>query len=667
MFSTMTRMMGLGPKRAKKKKSRRATLGAVPEYKKQAKPAPLSKGGRAPLGAIQEKRELPKARKARRSMRRHSLGARPALSPDEKTLPKRKGKKTPPRRLLSPAPAKKSSSKKSPPAWETFALEKGFSPRPQKSPPPPGTPAEVRRLRKRVSELEAQVSRKEPSLDEVEAELLAAYATLLAAADLGFDTHNYEKCVEALSTRATEHPDRPARDAELRSAFVQEEVRGPATEALALVRGLVPSDLSSGGTVSVERLVDAGLPVKVAHRVSRTRALWLTRVHPSEIATMHASDLVNTRATVTLDLVEARAVWCQCVRVDFKEHDGDGRKQAWFEELERRVRTLAGRQQDGDLSPKDTCHPAYDRHHRECGPFSDAVLSPERGFAPCKSGAYLPTPQPYSAKRRVVANADALLYTPAPDAEFPPFSETERATPCSTQADPALSFPETAASPHSMSPDVIRVSGPASPEVIRGATQEVAVDRRRASVDTHETMAFIEATIAADDAAPRDALPPPSPPRAFVAADAPPPPPQDATDSTTSSRKSVTWRLPEPKPDDWFDTLALKAKQARAEAPGSSSPKANARTSKSRKAPTRIAPRQGVGVAFADDALRRFVEQNGLSAYAAAILGVADALDDLVEMTDEDVDELAAETGMPKLKQRKLKRALAGLRGACEA
>ena len=76
---------------------------------------------------------------------------------------------------------------------------------------------------------------------------------------------------------------------------------------------------------------------------------------------------------------------------------------------------------------------------------------------------------------------------------------------------------------------------------------------------------------------------------------------------------------------------------------------------------TRIAPPPQIE--FADDALRQFVETNGLSAYAAAILGVADSLDDLVEATDEDVDELAAETGMPKLKQRKFKRALAGLRG----
>jgi len=96
---------------------------------------------------------------------------------------------------------------------------------------------------------------------------------------------------------------------------------------------------------------------------------------------------------------------------------------------------------------------------------------------------------------------------------------------------------------------------------------------------------------------------------------------------------------------DWFYTAAKKAARAR------SVPR------------TRIAPPPSIDVDFADDALRRFVEANGLSAYASAILGVADSLDDLVEATDEDVDELAAETGMPKLKQRKFKRALAGLRG----
>ena len=241
-------------------------------------------------------------------------------------------------------------------------------------------------------------------------------------------------------------------------------------------------------------------------------------------------------------------------------------------------------------------------HRRESGPFSD-VTSPEKGFAPTKSGAYLPTPQPYSAKRNVVR-------TPAPTDEFPPFSETAQATPmCSQQPhEEAEDFPATLE----------------SPEVIKAATVET--DRRRSSVGTAATMAFVAATLAEDDAA------------------APPPPPSD-TNSTASSRKSVTWRLPEKPEDDWFDTAAKKAARAR------SVPR------------TRIAPPPSIDVDFADDALRRFVEANGLSAYASAILGVADSLDDLVEATDEDVDELAAETGMPKLKQRKFKRALAGLRG----
>merc|ERR1719399_842906 len=109
-------MIGLGPK--KKKKSRRATLGARPAYEKeQRKPVP-TKDGRTPLGAIQEHREVPKARKIRRSMRRHSLGAMP-LSPDEKT---------PPRKALR-SPVKKQA----PPAWEQFAREKGISPRPKTS------------------------------------------------------------------------------------------------------------------------------------------------------------------------------------------------------------------------------------------------------------------------------------------------------------------------------------------------------------------------------------------------------------------------------------------------------------------------------------------------------------------------------------------------------
>ena len=271
-------------------------------------------------------------------MRRHSLGAMP-FSPDEKTPPRKR------------SPVKKQA----PPKWEQFARDKGLSPRPKMSPQPPGTPAEVRRLRKRVSELEQTIAFRDKSLDDIEAELLAAYASLLKRRRIWAT----RRLATKLASRSC--PPRPrsirrelcATRSSVRPSWTRRSV-GPASEALALVRGLVPSDLSSGGSVSVERLVDAGLPVKVAHRVSRTRALWLTRVHPDEIAKMHASDLVNTRATVTLDLVEARAVWRQCLRVNFAENDSDGRKRAWFEELERRVRTLVAKEAEGDLSPKDS-------------------------------------------------------------------------------------------------------------------------------------------------------------------------------------------------------------------------------------------------------------------------------------------------------------------------
>ena len=70
---------------------------------------------------------------------------------------------------------------------------------------------------------------------------------------------------------------------------------------------------------------------------------------------------VNTRATVTLDLVEARAVWRQCLRVLFAENDTTEEKGPGSRSSERRVRTLVAKEAEGDLSPKDSCHPAYDK------------------------------------------------------------------------------------------------------------------------------------------------------------------------------------------------------------------------------------------------------------------------------------------------------------------
>ena len=68
-----------------------------------------------------------------------------------------------------------------------------------------------------------------------------------------------EARVEELSTAATEHPERALRDQELRRSSTR-RLAGPASEALALVRGLVPSDVERWVCSRWSALVDAGLP-----------------------------------------------------------------------------------------------------------------------------------------------------------------------------------------------------------------------------------------------------------------------------------------------------------------------------------------------------------------------------------------------------------------------
>ena len=142
------------------------------------------------------------------------------------------------------------------------------------------------------------------------------------------------------------------------------------------------------------------------------------------------------------------------------------------------------------------------------------------------------------------------------------------------------------------------------------------------------TMAFVEATLKEDDAAA-------------------PPPPSDTTDNTASSRKSVTWRLPETEAAKRLvDAAAKKAARAR------SVPR------------TRIAPPPSIDVDFGDDALRRFVEQNGLSAYAhrpSSAWPIGHGC--LVEATDEDVDRLSGGDGHAEAEAAEVQTGAHGLRG----
>ena len=71
------------------------------------------------------------------------------------------------------------------------------------------------------------------------------------------------------------HPEYVAEQAARREAWDAANADANAT-ALATVRAAVPPDVRHGWTV--ERLVERGLPQKLAARVLRVRALWLVRI-----------------------------------------------------------------------------------------------------------------------------------------------------------------------------------------------------------------------------------------------------------------------------------------------------------------------------------------------------------------------------------------------------
>merc|ERR1712147_106417 len=112
-----------------------------------------------------------------------------------------------------------------------------------------------------------------------------------------------------------------------------------------------------------------------------------------------------------LDLFEARAVWHVARRAPFSRHDADGKKRAWFDELERRCRALADKEAAGTLSARDAKHPAYGAYDRHGPPLPGCadVDSPERCARATKCGAYDPTPQHPKYAKPAPADAQAQL------------------------------------------------------------------------------------------------------------------------------------------------------------------------------------------------------------------------------------------------------------------
>lgn len=191
----------------------------------------------------------------------------------------------------------------------------------------------------------------EISLEETEQALRQAVAALCVE-----PTAALEAEVERLSAAVEQHPERKRRIAEERAAWIAREVSGPAKAALEEARALVPSDVARLSEAQLEaRLGSASL----AKRFFKHRVLRLVWAEPESLAKLHPSDLEGKYVAHGLDIVESRAVWMVARQAPFELADADGRKRKWFEELERRVKELADREQRGDLTNKERRHDAY--------------------------------------------------------------------------------------------------------------------------------------------------------------------------------------------------------------------------------------------------------------------------------------------------------------------
>ena len=306
-------------------------------------------------------------------------------------------------------------------------------------------------------------------------------------------------------------------------------------------------------------------------------------------------------------------------------------------------------------------------------PLDRAALALDRAALALDAAAGGPTP----AKAPSPA---AVSFTPG----FAEVVDTE-------EPEPVAEAPEVAEAP--AAPEVAEAPAAPEPEVAAAPAAALAVDVEAvgptpAKAPSPAAVSFTPGFGDLGGAEPAEELPPagvgaPTPRRyraaakAALSADVAPPTPYVAT------VKAVALPAPAaPAPaaparkrasDAWWQKKVEAAAKSRGDA-GRAAPAASglaASLAEALKTPhpaeKRPAPRAAAApapVACDDPALAEFLAAATLTAYAAGVLTVAESIHDLEEMTDADVDDLAADIKLPKLKVRKFKAALAALRAA---
>ena len=177
-------------------------------------------------------------------------------------------------------------------------------------------------------------------------------------------------------------------------------------DALRLMRSFVPRDINS--RTQQELVQDGRLSTALARRFLQKRFLWLTVMHPDDIARVHHVDLRNKFDAAGADVVELRAVFAALQGVDFANDHG-GEKEAWRSSVRDKLRQMTDREAAGKLTRNEQRHDGYRLRHGNgsmvagaragdgsvapWGPFDpDEPIS--RATAPVESSAFEKTPQP---------------------------------------------------------------------------------------------------------------------------------------------------------------------------------------------------------------------------------------------------------------------------------
>lgn len=130
-------------------------------------------------------------------------------------------------------------------------------------------------------------------------------------------------------------------------------------EAYLIMRRFVPPDIAKS---SVKRMVQEGLPEKIAQRLWKCRSLWLICMAKEDICKVHIADFRSKYDWHRLDIVEMRAVYHVVSQQDWDRATAASAKAEWKDGLKVKLDELALKEQKNTLSASETRNSAYAGH-----------------------------------------------------------------------------------------------------------------------------------------------------------------------------------------------------------------------------------------------------------------------------------------------------------------